>query len=121
MLESNTEGVRQALEQKTTKGSGQAPGGVRPSKTRLRGLDVGRHIVYAGSGVRRVRVGQVTNISRAEQAVTVHRWSAAVDGRLRIVWTPLYVSAPDGQVTGQTSLETFSVDSIVMVVELNRG
>ena len=51
-------------------------------------------------------------------AVTVHRWSAAVDGRPRI-WSPTHAAGSSSdEAPGKPLLETMPFDNLILVVDL---
>ena len=97
----------------------------RPAaRARLRGLEKGRHVVYAGEARRRCRVGRVIEVASAEGRLTVHRYGAAVGGRLTVQWVPLYVG-DDGlpvRVAGaRPLLQEIGTAAVLAVVDLHSG
>jgi hypothetical protein len=80
-------------------------------------------VAFKGAGRKTVRVGRVTNISKAAGEVVLHRYKPVSDGRMRVKWEPVFII--DGQEVlsqGNTALlETVPFSKIMMIVQLNDG
>ena len=97
-----------------------------PAVRKPRGLQVGVHFAYKGDGTKRCRVGKVLGVSDLERLVTLHRFGAVTDSRLRVLWKPLYQDRENegGFTTGAGThpvIQTVSWGDLIQQVELNSG
>ena len=96
---------------------------MKPGK--LEKLAAGNHMAYAGleRKSKTCHVGKITNISRAESVVVVHKYKPVSDGMLRLKWIPSFIEG-GAEVLGTGSsanLEQVDVQRIIMPVVLHDG
>ena len=67
-------------------------------------------------------MGRVISINKPDSVLSVHRYAACNDTRLRIRWFPLYLG-PEGEVTPspgtRPSMERVAVDRVIQVVKMD--
>ena len=111
MLEDKDKGIDETL---------PAPGRRKAGAGKLERLAVGMCVAYAqGRGQKKLRLGKVTNITKAENSVVVHRLRPLSDGRLRVRWLPAV--NVDAYGADHPSLETLHPRQIMTVVQLHDG
>ena len=103
------------------------PGGAEASaalaprvKTRMKEVKPGRLVAYQGEEARRCRVGKVLSVAEDLSSVTVHVYTAEVDGRLQVVWSAAY-DGLEGADFQRQRVETLEAKRVLGVVELNKG
>ena len=77
-------------------------------------LHVGVHVAYKGEGLKRVRIGKVLGLSPLERSVTLHKYMASTDARLRVEWKPVFFGEEGQEVAGagaRPSLQTVPYDT----------
>ena len=98
----------------------------RTSQGKLASLRVGSMVAYAIDSIRanvpdnkhikRCRVGQVKVIHPGTQQLQVQRYQPFADGRLRVLWKPLYLTAD----TKEETFEALGNEPLVEMVYLQR-
>ncbi|CAK8988949.1 unnamed protein product [Durusdinium trenchii] len=122
----------------TAAAEGVVPGRAnkRTSQGKLASLRVGSLVAYAADSIRanvpdnkhvkRCRVGQVRDIHPGVQQLQVHRYQPFADGRLRVLWKPIYLSAGTKEETfealgNEPLIETVFLQRVITEVFLNSG
>ena len=83
-------------------------------------LSVGMYVAYAqGRGTKRVRIGKVVQITKADASIVVSRHRPLADGRLRIRWVPILLR--DAYEAESPALETLHPRQIVTICQLHDG
>ena len=77
-------------------------------------------MAYQGEEAKRCRVGKVLSVAEDLSSVTVHVYTAEVDGRLQVVWSAAYDSQ-EGADFQRQRVETLEAKRVLGVVDLNKG
>jgi len=97
--------------------------GMKPGK--LAQIHSGNIIAYKVAGkVKVVTVGKIQSTSLPDGTAVVHRYRPVTDNRLRLYWTPIYISEEGGETLGSgatASTETVPVNRILYLVQLHDG